>query len=371
MLSSVKIGGSGGPAPAVCRHVPDEAGRSLKNRCNSTGCRRREAGSSLSRIRRAAGYESGLTTLRSIVTAIARKTARRKPPLRHPRNGASHCLSTPFRFRTLAPTPDRRRPRPTGRYQTGNAGDCGAPETRTPRTAIRARRCHRGRSRVPEPAAGVRRRTAEPGPSRTAAGVACRLPAAWVWCAHLPMVPCPCRGASAGYALQESGGNAAARGQLDFAMAAIGNLYLASQAATGLPAPPDRVLPSPFLLVSEPGPVWIMPIAALFMRSRHAMRPECMAPPRIARPQPGGEAGRIRAAFRRMAAKAGAFGIERRRDRTGHAQRRVVEMDVAVGSERGHDHRWCAFTALDGPRAQHREELAGCRETVRASSPDR
>ena len=139
------------------------------------------------------------------------------------------------------------------------------------------------------------------GPARAAAEVAFRLPAAWVWCAHFPMVPCPCRGASAGDALQESGGNAAARGQLDFAMAAIGNLYPAPQAATGLPAPPDRVPPSPFLPVSEPGPAWIMPVAGTFMRRRHAARPEHMGSPRIARPQPGGESGRIRAAFRRIA----------------------------------------------------------------------
>ena len=33
-------------------------------------------------------------------------------------------------------------------------------------------------------------------------------------------------------------------------------------------------------------------------------------------------------------AKTDAIGIERRRDRTGRAQRRVVEMDVAVGTKR-------------------------------------
>ena len=56
-----------------------------------------------------------------------------------------------------------------------------------------------------------------------------------------------------------------------------------------------------FLLVSEPGPAWIMPVAGTFMRGPHDARPECMAAPRIARPQPGGEAGRICAAFRRIA----------------------------------------------------------------------
>ncbi len=73
------------------------------------------------------------------------------------------------------------------------------------------------------------------------------------------------------------------------------------QAATGLLAPPDRVLPSPFLLVSEPGPAWIMPVAGTFMHRRHAARPDCMAPPRIARPRLWGEPGRIRGASQRMA----------------------------------------------------------------------
>ena len=63
-------------------------------------------------------------------------------------------------------------------------------------------------------------------------------------------------------------------------------------------------------------------------------------------------------------AKTDACGIERRRDRTGRAdradraQRCVVEMDVAVGGERAHDHRRCGFTVLDGPWARQREELA-------------
>ena len=55
--------------------------------------------------------------------------------------------------------------------------------------------------------------------------------------------------------------------------------------------------------------------------------------------------------------KTEALGIERRRGRTGRAQRRVVEMDAAIGGERAHDNRWRGFTALDGPWAQHREEL--------------
>ena len=225
------------------------------------------------------------------MTVIVRNPAPRAPAPRRPRDGTSDCLSALFRFRTLAPTPDRRDPRRTGRYQAGNGGRRGAPERRTPPTAVRARRCHRGRSRLPEPAAGVRRRrTAEPG-------AAFRSPAAWASCAHLPTIPCPRRRAPAGDALQESGGNAAARGQLDFAMAAIGSPYPAPQAATGLPAPPDRVLPSPLLLVSEPASAWIMPVAETFMRMRHAARPERMAPPRIARPQTGGEAGRIRGDF--------------------------------------------------------------------------
>ena len=37
------------------------------------------------------------------------------------------------------------------------------------------------------------------------------------------------------------------------------------------------------------------------MRRRHATKPECMAPPRIAGPQPGGEPGEICAAFPRIA----------------------------------------------------------------------
>ncbi len=240
-----------------------------------------------------------MTILRAIATAIAHKTARRNPALRHPSDGASVCRSTLFRSWTPSPAPHRRRPRPTGRYQTGNGGACGARESRTPRTAHRTRRCHRGRSRVPEPAAGVRRRIAEPGPPRPA-GAAFRLPAAWGSCAHLQMVPCLRKGAPAGDAPCESGGNAVARGQLDFAMAAIGNLYPTPQAAAGPQARRDRVLPSPLFLVSEPEPAWIMPTAGTFMRGRHAARPECMAPPRTARPQPGGKSGRICACFREL-----------------------------------------------------------------------
>ena len=82
-----------------------------------------------------------------------------------------------------------------------------------------------------------------------------------------------------------------------------------------------------------------------------------MAPPRIARPQLGENREEF-VAVSANGAKTEAFGIERRRDRTGGARRRVVEMDLAVGGERAHDHRWCGFTVLDGPWAQHREELA-------------
>ncbi len=79
-----------------------------------------------------------------------------------------------------------------------------------------------------------------------------------------------------------------------------------------------RVLPSPFLPVSEPGPAWIMPAAGTFMRRRHGARPECMAPPRIARPQPGGEPGRICAGFREMGEEDGCLrGRAGLRDRAG------------------------------------------------------
>ena len=45
----------------------------------------------------------------------------------------------------------------------------------------------------------------------------------------------------------------------------------------------------------------LMPGTGTFMRGRHAARPECMAPRRIARPRLWGESGRTRAAFRRTA----------------------------------------------------------------------
>ena len=148
---------------------------------------------------------------------------------------------------------------------------------------------------------------------RPAAGVAFPLPTAWGSCTHLPMVPCLRRGASAGdAALQESGGNAVARGQLHFSMQAIGGAY---RRAPRRSRPGPRVLPSPLLLVSGPGPAWIMPLAGTFMRRRHAPRPECKAPPLIARPQPGGESGRIRAAFRRIARRRMPSTSNSRRDR--------------------------------------------------------
>lgn len=43
-----------------------------------------------------------------------------------------------FSARNARPAPDRRRPRPTGRYQAGNGGACRAPGTKAPRTALRA-----------------------------------------------------------------------------------------------------------------------------------------------------------------------------------------------------------------------------------------
>ena len=98
----------------------------------------------------------------------------------------------------------------------------------------------------------------------------------------------------------ESGGNTVARGQLHFSMPSIGGAYRRAPQRT---RPGPRVLPSPLLLVSGPGPAWIMPLPGTFMRRRHVPRPECMAPPRTARPQPGGEVGRIRAGFWRVAPK--------------------------------------------------------------------
>ena len=217
--------------------------------------------------------------------------------MRHPDSGANHCRSALSRPRTPARAPDRRRPRPAGRYRDGNERVGGAPESRTPRTALRERRCHRGQSRAPEPAAGIRRRTAEPGPARPA-GVAFRLPAAWVSCAHLQMVPCLRRGAPAGDTLHESGGNAVPCVQLHFPMPSVCDAYRRGH-RQGRIGP--CVLPSPLLLVSGPGPVWIMPTAGIFMRAGHAAMPECMAPPRIARPQPRGESGGNCAALARNA----------------------------------------------------------------------
>ena len=243
MLSSVKFGGicGSGPLPGWPEQGrPIPAKSQWFNGLSSAGggCR------ALSRVRRPTGCESALTILRAIAIAIAHKMARRNPALRHPADGTSDCRSTPFRSWTSVPAPHRRRPRRTGRYQDGNGGACRAPETKAPRTALRARRCGWSPNRLPEPAAAIRRqRAAEPGPVRPAgdrrepagcvARAAFRFPAAWVSCAHLLAIPCLRWGASTVDALHESGGNAAARGQLDFAMAAIGNLYPAPQAAAG------------------------------------------------------------------------------------------------------------------------------------------
>ena len=100
------------------------------------------------------------------------------------------------------------------------------------------------------------------------------------------MVPSLRRGAPAGDAPYESGGSAVPCVQLHFPMRCIGDPYRQGpqRRRTG-----PRILPSPLLLVSEPEPAWIMPAAGTFMRGRHAATPKCMAPPRSARPQPGGE----------------------------------------------------------------------------------
>ena len=77
--------------------------------------------------------------LRAIATAIAHKTARWSSTPRRPADGASDCRTAVFRPRTPVPAPDRRRPRPTGRYHAGHGGACRAPETKAPRSALPAR----------------------------------------------------------------------------------------------------------------------------------------------------------------------------------------------------------------------------------------
>ena len=259
---------------------------------------------------------SGLTRLRPIMTVIGRNPGRQTPAPRRFGGGANGCEYGVFRFPAPAQARDGRPARPTGRPGAEHGGRCDAPERNTPRTAVRARRCHRGRSRVPEPAAGIRRRrTAEPG-------AAFRFSAAWTSCAHLPAIPCLRRGASQGDALHQSGGNAAARGQLHFSMPSMPSIGDAHRPAPRRSRPGACVPPFPLLLVTGPGPAWIMPVAGTFMRRRHATKPESMAPPRIARPQPRGQSGRICAAFprigrRRMpSAPPAAHARPRRRSRT-------------------------------------------------------
>ncbi len=83
--------------------------------------------------------------------------------------------------------------------------------------------------------------------------------------------------------------------------------------------PGPCVLPFPLLLVSEPGPAWIMPGAGTFTHRQHAARPECIVPPRIARPKTGGESGRICAAFSRTARTRMPSVSSLRRDRIGRS----------------------------------------------------
>ena len=232
------------------------------------------------------------------MTVIGRNPARRKPAPRRSGGGASDCLSTLFRSsdvqlgratcvgRARQADIKRRKWRPMRRSGEKNAAL---------RLSVRGVVIGAGAvSRNPLPGSGGG------GPRNRAA--AFRFPAAWASCAHLPTIPCLRRRASAGDTLQESGGSAAARGQLDFAMAAIGNPYPAPQAATGLPTPPDRVLPSPLLLVSEPASAWIMPgLPEHSCAAGMPRAPECMAPPRIARPQTWGKIGKNSWRFRRMA----------------------------------------------------------------------
>ena len=153
--------------------------------------------------------ENGLTILFLITTVIGSNPPRRIPVPRRPGDGANHCSTEIFRSPAPPLAGDRRPARNTGRPGAGNGGRCGAAERRTPRTAHRARRCRRGRSRVPEPAAADRRRRiakprpARPSgggrePARPAAGVAFRCPAAWVSCAHFPASPCLRRARASG-----------------------------------------------------------------------------------------------------------------------------------------------------------------------------
>ena len=49
--------------------------------------------------------------------------------------------------------------------------------------------------------------------------------------------------------------------------------YRRSSAVAAAKEPGPRVLPSPPVLISEPGPAWIMPVPGTFMRGRHAVNP--------------------------------------------------------------------------------------------------
>ena len=128
-----------GRRSASCLHGMIGTGRSLKNHCKSTGWQPSGARcGALSRVWRAAGHTIGLTYLRAIATAIARKTARRNPVWRRLHSGASGCHSKVFQSWTRSPASDGRHRRRTGRYQAGH---------RPWRPSLRARICRPARLR--------------------------------------------------------------------------------------------------------------------------------------------------------------------------------------------------------------------------------
>ena len=294
MLSRAIIGGSAAPAryragTGLDRAGPAGSGKSLFLNGLLTG---RGAAARPGAGECGSPCGSGLTRLLPITTIIGSNPARRIPAPRRPGDGANHCNSGVFGSPAPALARDGRHARQAGRAGAGKGGCRGAPRRSAPRRALRARRCRRGRNQCPEPAAGVRRRrTAEPGPARSAGDrLASRCPAAWASYAHLPTIPCFRRRPSEGDTLQASGGNAVPCVQLHFPMPSFADCLSAGR-------PGSYVLHSPLFLVSEPGSAWIMPGTGTFMRPRHAARPASMAPPGIARPRLWGEPGRSSAAF--------------------------------------------------------------------------
>ena len=82
----------------MCRCVRAEVGLCTKNCVNAMSYCPKEAGRRAPLpVRPAAGYDSGLTLLRAIATAIERKTALRNPAMGRSGGGANHCCSALFR----------------------------------------------------------------------------------------------------------------------------------------------------------------------------------------------------------------------------------------------------------------------------------